>query len=191
MTVRDVYIFEGLGQVASDVDGEDPQAEVFDDVRLARRLRRSPLITERPGRWMAREGRAAAIAETEIEDAPAEEAVLTRTAFGGAGNLGAALAVIGLLIMALAWSGPSWGWRSGGGFIAQPPGVYGIGPGPRGAYAADLGYPDGPDARYAASTFDTDPGPFIAPSGAMLAGGTLLLLGLALLATRQRRFPLF
>jgi hypothetical protein len=191
MTVRDVYIFEGVGQIAPDVDCGDSEAEVLDDVRYARRLRRAPLIAERSIGRTARERRSAALAEMEIEgeaaDGAAEEAVLARAAFGGLGNLGAALAVIGLLIMAVASTGPSWGWGAGG-FVPQAPGAYGFGPGPRGAYPGDLVYPDGPDARYAASTFETDPGLFVGPSGGLLAGGALFLVGLALLATRRRRF---
>ena len=195
MTVRDVYIFEGLGRVASDDDWDDDygsETEALDDVRCARRVRRSPLITDRSVRRLARERRAAAIEDLEIEDedddTPAEAAI-TRAAFGGLGGLGAALAVIGLLIMAAAWTGPSWGWL-GGGYSSQGPGAYGPSPGDRIDYAADPGYPDAPYTRYAASSFDPAPQAFLDPSRAMFAGGTLLLVGLVLLVSRRRSFLL-
>jgi len=185
MTVRDVYIFEGVGELAPDVDCDAPQAqaEAFEDLRYARRLRRAPLLADRPLLRPERVRRSAVL-DADVEDAAVDDAVLSRAAFGGTGSLGAALAVIGLLIMAIAWTGPSWGW--GGGWFAPASG--GFGPGPHAVYAADSAYPDGPDARYAASTFETDSGPFMAPSGAMLAGGTVLVVGLVLLASRRRGY---
>jgi len=191
MTVRDVYIFEDLGRVSRNVDYDDyddPEAEILDDARYARRVRRAPLLTERSVRRVARERRDAAITEREIEDDVAEtrvdDAILTRSAFGGVSNLGAALAVIGLLILVAAWSGPSWGW--GGGSISQGGDAYGFDEGRRGAYTGDFGYPDRFDARYARSGFEGNAGSFIDPSHSMYAGGTLLLVGILLLATRRR-----
>ena len=54
MTVRDVYIFQDLGPVEREPDCDEPEAEVLEDIRYARRLRRAPLITERPVRRLAR-----------------------------------------------------------------------------------------------------------------------------------------
>ena len=196
MTVRDIYIFESLGRVALDDDDDydGSEAEALDDVRYARRVRRSPLITERSVRRVARERRAAVIEDVEIkddaDDTPAETAI-TRAAFGGLGNLGAALAVIGLLIMAAAWTGPSWGWGAGGA-ISQGQDAYGFSPGAHIAYPYDVGYPDAPYTPYAASAgaFDTAPQPFVDPSRAMFAGGMILLIGLVLLLSRRRSFLL-
>jgi hypothetical protein len=221
MTVRDVYIFEDRGQVASDFDCDDPEAEALDDIRYARRLRRAPLIRERSLRRVARERRASAITdrdieargietrdiedrrleareieareiEDEVDDTSGVETRLNRLAFGGfgMGQLGATLAVIGLLIMAAALTGPSWGWGGGGGYASQRSGAYGYGHGSRVLYADDVDYADEPDVRYGPSAFGSGPQPFVDPSRAMLAGGTLFLVGLALLATRRRRFLL-
>ena len=192
MTVRDVYIFEGIGRRAADIDGDDLEEEALADVRYARRLRQAPLITEPWARRAGRVRRSVAVAERDIEDedeavdTPAEENRLIRTAFGGLGSLGATLAIIGLLILAAAWTGPSWGWDAGGS-VAQGSGAYGFGHGPR---LTDGDDPYGPDARYAASAFDAAPRAFVDPPRAMMAGGTLLFIGIVLLATRRRSFLL-
>jgi len=68
MTVRDVYIFQDLDQAASDVDCDDPEAEILGDVRYARRVRRARLITERAVRRGGRKRRAAGVAELDAED---------------------------------------------------------------------------------------------------------------------------
>ena len=97
--------------------------------------------------------------------------------------------VIGLLIMLAVWTGPSWGW--GGIPASQAPDAYGFAPQQRVVYADQVGEPGTPYARYALPAFENDPPPFIDPSRAMLAGGTLLLVGVVLLATRGRSFLRF
>jgi len=192
MTVRDVYIFQDLGPLEPEADCEEPEAEVCEDIRYARRVRRAPLITERPRPRFARERRAEAIAEMDIDDeaviASDDEAILTRAAFGGLGNVGAALVVIGLLIVLASWTGPSWGW--GGIPAGRAPDAYGFAP-QHVAYVDQGGEPGAPYARYALPAFDDDPPPFVDPSRAMLAGGLLLLVGVVLVAARGRSFLRF
>ena len=55
MTVRDVYIFQSRDDAGPDVECDDPDAEVIADARYARRLRRSPLVSERSLRQAARD----------------------------------------------------------------------------------------------------------------------------------------
>ena len=90
--------------------------------------------------------------------------------------------------MLASWTGPSWGW--GGAPASQAPDAYGFAP-QHVAYADQVGEPGEPYARYAVPAFDNDPPPFVDPSRAMLAGGTLLLVGVVLLATRRRSFLRF
>ena len=188
MTVRDVYIFRDVGDVLADVEDDDPEAEVLDDVRRARRIKRAPLVSER--RVRLRERRAV-VAETEDADDDAamestEEAALNRVAFGGVGALGAALTIIGLLIVVAAWTGPTWGWV--GAPIQTGIDAYGFAEPQRVAYPDPADYADSPYDRYARAAFEADEPPLIDPSRAMLVGGVLLFAGVALVAARRRSF---